>query len=109
MNLTIKDKKLIENKYRTLLRICSDYKKEDKKIISKAFKLAYEAHKGVKRKSGEPYILHPLSVSIICAREIGLGKTSIICSLLHDVVEDSKFTIEDIETLFEIFIREIVF
>ena len=100
MNLTIKDKKLIENKYRTLLRICSDYKKEDKKIISKAFKLAYEAHKGVKRKSGEPYILHPLSVSIICAREIGLGKTSIVCSLLHDVVEDSKFTIEDIETKF---------
>ncbi len=100
MNLTIKDKKLIENKYRTLLRICSDYKKEDKKIISKAFKLAYEAHKGIKRKSGEPYILHPLSVSIICAREIGLGKTSIVCSLLHDVVEDSKFTIEDIEVKF---------
>ena len=99
MSLSIQDKKIIENKYRTLLRICSDYNKEDKKFISQAFKLAYDAHKNVKRKSGEPYIIHPLSVSIICAREIGLGKTSIICSLLHDVVEDSKFTIEDIEMI----------
>lgn len=75
-------------------------KKGDKTLIRKAFKVAYEGHKGMKRKSGEPFIMHPLSVARIVSQEMGLGVTSIISALLHDVVEDSEFTIEDIENLF---------
>lgn len=75
-------------------------KKGDKALIRKAFKVAYEGHKGMKRKSGEPFIMHPLSVARIVSQEMGLGVTSIISALLHDVVEDSEFTIEDIENLF---------
>jgi guanosine-3',5'-bis(diphosphate) 3'-pyrophosphohydrolase len=72
----------------------------DKTLIRKAFKVAYEGHKGMKRKSGEPYIMHPLAVARIVSQEMGLGVKSIISALLHDVVEDSEFTIEDIENLF---------
>ncbi len=68
--------------------------------VKKAFLFAYEAHIGVKRKSGEPYILHPIEVAIIVAQEIGLGTKSIIAALLHDVVEDTDYTVEDIEKLF---------
>jgi guanosine-3',5'-bis(diphosphate) 3'-pyrophosphohydrolase len=75
-------------------------KKGDKTLIRKAFKVAYEGHKGMKRKSGEPFIMHPLSVARIVSQEMGLGVTSIISALLHDVVEDSEFSIEDIENLF---------
>ena len=69
-------------------------------IIQKAFEFANEAHKGIRRRSGEPYIMHPIAVAKIVAQEIGLGSTSICAALLHDVVEDTDFTVEDIETQF---------
>jgi len=95
------EKKDILNKYKSLLRACADKtNKEDKKEIRKAFNLAVEAHKNMRRKSGEPYIYHPIAVAHISAKEIGLGTTSIICALLHDVVEDTDYTLNDIEKLF---------
>jgi GTP pyrophosphokinase len=85
--------KLIEN--------CSYCKSaKDEKMIRKAFKMANEAHKGMRRKSGDPYIVHPLEVAVIVSDEIGLGVTSIVCAILHDVVEDTDLTIEDIENAF---------
>ena len=95
------EKKEIINKYRTLLRSCpTKTSQKDKKLIRKAFNLAVKAHQDVRRKSGEPYIFHPLAVAQICSKEIGLGTTSIISALLHDVVEDSDYTIKDIRDLF---------
>ena len=95
------EKKEIINRYRALLRACNEKTtKEDKKEIRKAFNLAVKGHENIRRKSGEPYILHPIAVASICAKEIGLGTTSIICALLHDIVEDTDYTIEDIEKLF---------
>ena len=73
---------------------------KDKELVKRAFDLANDAHKNVKRKSGEPYIVHPLDVALIVAKEIGLGPTSIAAALLHDVVEDSDYTLEEIERLF---------
>jgi len=77
-------------------------------IITKAFNFAKAAHKGIKRRSGEPYIMHPLAVARIVVREIGLGSTSICSALLHDVVEDTDYTVEDIENLFGPKIAQIV-
>ena len=95
------EKKDILNKYKSLLRACADKtNKEDKKEIRIAFNLAVEAHKHMRRKSGEPYIYHPIAVAHIAAKEISLGTTSIICALLHDVVEDTDYTLKDIEKLF---------
>ena len=100
VDLEIENKEII-NRYRALLRACNDKTdKKDKKEIRKAFNLAVKAHENIRRKSGEPYILHPIAVAHICAKEIGLGTTSIICALLHDVVEDTNYTIEDINKLF---------
>ena len=73
---------------------------ESIKLIRTAFEFAREAHQGVKRKSGEPYILHPIAVAKIAAKEIGLGTKSVIAALLHDVVEDTDYTVEDIANLF---------
>ena len=95
-----KEKEIL-NKYRTLLRSCSDKtNKKDKKEIRSAFNFAMEAHKNIRRKSGEPYIYHPIAVAQIVAKELSLGKTSIICALLHDVVEDTDFTLDDIKRNF---------
>lgn len=77
-------------------------------IITKAFNFARQAHSGVKRLSGEPYIMHPLAVAMIACKEMGLGSTSICAALLHDVVEDTDYTVEDIENLFGKKIAEIV-
>jgi GTP pyrophosphokinase len=77
-------------------------------IITKAFNFAKQAHKGVKRRSGEPYIMHPIAVAKIVCCEIGLGSTSICSALLHDVVEDTDYTVEDIENLFGPKIAQIV-
>ena len=77
-------------------------------LITKAFNFARQAHKGVRRHSGEPYIMHPLAVARIVCKEIGLGSTSICAALLHDVVEDTDYTIEDIRNLFGSKIAEIV-
>ncbi|MBC8306285.1 MAG: bifunctional (p)ppGpp synthetase/guanosine-3',5'-bis(diphosphate) 3'-pyrophosphohydrolase, partial [Pelagibacterales bacterium] len=95
------EKKEILNRYKSLLRTCTDKTdKVDKKNIRKAFDIAVEAHKEMRRQSGEPYIYHPLAVAHIAAKEIGLGATSIICALLHDVVEDTDYSLKDIEKLF---------
>jgi len=95
------EKKEIINRYRNLLRVWSKREKPvNKKLVRKAFNLAVDAHKDMRRKSGEPYIYHPLEVARIAAGEIGLGTTSVICALLHDVVEDSEYTLADIRSLF---------
>ena len=96
-----KDNKLIVNAYRKLLRHSkSIVSKSDTINIRKAFRISLEAHKEMRRKSGEPYILHPINVAQICVQEIGLGATSIIAALLHDVVEDTDLTIKFIENNF---------
>ena len=95
------EKKEILKRYRALLRASkSTLRKGDKKEIRKAFDMALESHKDMRRKSGEPYIYHPIAVAQIAAEEIGLGTTSIVCALLHDVVEDTDITLEDIEREF---------
>ncbi|WP_265429093.1 RelA/SpoT family protein [Chryseobacterium sp. YIM B08800] len=86
-------KDLISNTYRTL-------DEENNKLIRKAFDIALDAHKDQRRKSGEPYIYHPIAVAKIVATEIGLGASSIACALLHDVIEDSEYTYEDLKKIF---------
>ena len=99
----------IVKRYKALLRSCnSDITREDKKLIRKAFNLAVEAHSGVRRKSGEPYIYHPIAVAQIVAKDIGLGATSIACALLHDVVEDTDYTLDDIGKMFNPKVRQII-
>ncbi|PLX18514.1 MAG: GTP pyrophosphokinase [Marinilabiliales bacterium] len=99
-NITDEDQ-YAESLYNGLIASCSKHVKvKDIKLIRKAFDLAKESHKGVKRKSGEPYILHPVEVAKIVTSEIGLGAVSIACALLHDVVEDTEYTLEDIKHLF---------
>lgn len=96
-----REKQEILNAYKGLLRACKSIRDEDDtKNIRKAFDLALEAHKSMRRKSGEPYIYHPIAVARICAEEIGLGATSIIAALLHDTVEDTEVTLEDVEGMF---------
>ena len=102
-NLTTEeiDNKLILSAYRKLLRHSKSLiSSKDSLKIKKAFRIALNAHKNTRRKSGEPYILHPISVAQICVQEIGLGATSIIAALLHDVVEDTELTLEFIENEF---------
>lgn len=95
------EKKEIIRRYRRLLRKAKPVLKDgDAKLIKKAFYTSMEAHSGMRRRSGEPYIFHPLEVAEICIAEIGLGTTSIIAALLHDVVEDTDYELEDIERLF---------
>ncbi len=98
---TDEEKKEILRRYRRLLRLAKPYLKEgDAKMIKKAFNTSMEAHKEMRRKSGEPYIYHPLAVAEIAVNEIGLGTTSIVCALLHDVVEDTEIELEDVEREF---------
>jgi GTP pyrophosphokinase len=95
------EKKLILREYRSLLRsLKGKLKPGDKDMIRSAFEMAADAHKTMRRKSGEPYILHPIAVAKICVEEIGLGIRSTICSLLHDTVEDTDITLEEIEREF---------
>lgn len=95
------ERKQVVNAYRTLLRgFKPGLSREDKRLIRKAFNFSFDCHRGVRRRSGEAYIFHPIAVATICAREIGLGTTSIVCALLHDVVEDTDVTLEDIEAAF---------
>ncbi|NGM61592.1 bifunctional (p)ppGpp synthetase/guanosine-3',5'-bis(diphosphate) 3'-pyrophosphohydrolase [Sphingobacterium sp. SGG-5] len=95
------ESKEIRKRYRALLRACKPtLQRGDKQEIRKAFDLALESHKDMRRKSGEPYIYHPIAVAQIAAEEIGLGTTSIVCALLHDVVEDTQITLEEIEARF---------
>ncbi|UZT97854.1 RelA/SpoT family protein [Chryseobacterium fluminis] len=94
-------KDLISNTYRTL-------DEENNKLIRKAFDIALDAHKDQRRKTGEPYIYHPIAVAKIVATEIGLGATSIACALLHDVIEDSDYSYEDLKKIFGEKIADIV-
>lgn len=94
------EKKEILKRYRGLLRVYKPKTAKDEKQVRRAFDVAVNAHKDMRRKSGEPYIYHPISVATIAAGEIGLGATSVVCALLHDVVEDTEYTIEDIRGLF---------
>ncbi len=96
------EKKNIEKAYKKMLEASIYCKKDEETLarIKKAFTVAHDAHKDVRRKSGEPYIFHPIAVARICGEEIGLGATSIICALLHDTVEDTDITLEDIHTMF---------
>ncbi len=102
------ERKDILNAFRGLLRAYKDRSREDTKLIRKAFDVALEAHKEMRRKSGEPYIYHPIAVARICADDMGLGTTAIICALLHDTVEDTHITLDDIEDLFGSKIRLII-
>lgn len=95
------EKKEILKRYRALLRACKpSMERGDKATIRKAFDMALESHKDMRRKSGEPYIYHPIAVAQIAAEEIGLGTTSIVCALLHDVVEDTDVSLEEVENVF---------
>ena len=109
-NLTdAEEKKLILRHYRALLRqLAPKLKKGDKETVREAFEMSVEAHKSMRRKTGEPYILHPLAVASICVEEIGLGVRSTICALLHDTVEDTDIVLEDIEREFGTEIAKIV-
>lgn len=103
------EKKLILREYRSLLRsLKSRIKPGDRKLIRQAFEMSADAHKTMRRKSGEPYILHPLAVAQICVDEIGLGVRSSICSLLHDTVEDTDLGLDDIQREFGSEITKIV-
>ncbi len=105
----VEEKREIINRYRRLLRKAKPVLREgDAKLIKRAFTMAMEAHKNMRRKSGEPYIFHPLSVAEICAEEVGLGTTSIVAALLHDVVEDTDIQLLDIERIFGKKIAKIV-
>ena len=102
MGYTAEDELLIKEKWDDLLYSCTKICKndEDWNFIKRAFFLAKEAHAGVRRRSGEPYLLHPIAVAKIAVDEIGLGVKSVVASLLHDVVEDTEYTVEDMERIF---------
>ncbi|WP_300814414.1 RelA/SpoT family protein [uncultured Bacteroides sp.] len=103
------EKEMIEQAFQELLNdyLATKHRKRVE-IITKAFNFANQAHKGIKRRSGEPYIMHPIAVAKIVCNEIGLGSTSICAALLHDVVEDTDYTVEDIENIFGPKIAKIV-
>ena len=102
MDYSKEDEILIDEAWQDLKRSCNTICKgeDDWKLIKRAFFLAKEAHQGVRRRSGEPYLLHPIAVAKIVIEEIGLGVKSVVAALLHDVVEDTDYTVEDIERIF---------
>jgi guanosine-3',5'-bis(diphosphate) 3'-pyrophosphohydrolase len=102
------ERKDILNAFRGLLRTHKNRSKEDTQMIRKAFDVAVDAHKEMRRKSGEPYIYHPIAVARICAEEMGLGTTAIVCALMHDTVEDTHITLDDVEDLFGPKVRLII-
>jgi GTP pyrophosphokinase len=103
------EKKEIIRHYRALLKaLRPKLKKGDKELLRTAFEMAANAHKTMRRKSGEPYILHPIAVAMICVEEIGLGVRSTICALLHDTVEDTDISLEDVEMEFGTEIAKII-
>lgn len=103
------EKKIILSEYRALLRgLKASLKKGSKTMLRQAFEMALDAHRQMRRKSGEPYILHPLAVARIVVEEVGLGVTSAICALLHDTVEDTEISLEDLERAFNKPIAKII-
>lgn len=103
-----KERTEILNAFRGLLRALKNRTKEDNRLIRKAFDVAVDAHKDMRRKSGEPYIFHPIAVARICVDEMSLGATAVVCALLHDTVEDTHITLEDVEDLFGEKVRLII-
>ncbi len=104
-----KEKKLILKEYKNLLRgLRNNMTGAERKQIRLAFEMAVDAHKNMRRKSGEPYIIHPLRVAQIVVNEMGLGATAAICALLHDVVEDTELTLDDIKREFGIRVSRII-
>ena len=98
-----KEEQAIQAKYEELIAACRQVfpltpKTEEE--IFRAFTLAKKSHKGIRRKSGEPYIFHPLAVALIAVQEVGLGPIAVVCALLHDVVEDTDVTLDEIRTIF---------
>ena len=113
MNLTAgiseEEKKVILQHYRKLLNSMKlQLQKGDRRLLRLAFEVAYDAHRTMRRKSGEPYIMHPLAVAQIVAKEIGLGTVGVMCALLHDVVEDTEVTLDDVEREFGKKVAEII-
>lgn len=99
----------ILRRYKHIMRVVSDSASNDeKRQIRKAFTVAMNAHSMVRRKTGEPYIYHPLEVARIAAEDLGLGATAVVCALLHDVVEDTEYTLEDIEHIFDAKVAQII-
>ena len=95
------EKEEIERRHQRLIEAWQTRKEaQDLEMVDKAFYFAVEAHKNQRRRTGEPYIYHPIEVATIAAHDIGLGRTSIICAMLHDVVEDTEYTLDDINTMF---------
>ena len=95
------EKKQIDALFESIFDYCKGCKEKDNEVkIRRAYALAYKAHNGVRRRSGEPYIIHPIEVAMIAAKEIGLGTKSVVSALLHDVVEDTDYTLEDIDQMF---------
>lgn len=105
---TEQEKREILRNYRGLLRVTKTKTKADRDLVRRAFEIAVAAHQDMRRKSGEPYIYHPLAVARIVAEEIGLGTTSVIGAILHDTVEDTYITLEDIEHIFGPQVRKII-
>ena len=105
----VDDDRMVDEAFQQLLEsyLSSPHRRKTD-IITKAFNFARQAHKGVRRLSGEPYIMHPIAVAYIASKEMGLGSTSICSALLHDVVEDTDYTVEDIETIFGSKVAQIV-
>jgi GTP pyrophosphokinase len=104
-----KERKDLLNAFRGLIRsLRGRITTAESKQIRKAFDVAVDAHKDVRRKSGELYIFHPIAVARICSEEMGLDATTVICGLLHDTVEDTHLTLEDIEELFGKQVRMII-
>ncbi len=104
MEYTREDERLIAERFDDLVAVCEQKNvfrtDDDRAMVLRAFEVACEAHKGVRRRSGEPYITHPIAVARICVEEIALGTKSVVASLLHDVVEDTDLTVEDISRMF---------
>jgi GTP pyrophosphokinase len=103
-----KERKEILNAFKGLMRAMKDRSREETRLIRKAFDMALEAHKDVRRKSGEPYIYHPIAVARICAEEMDLDATAVACALLHDTVEDTYITLQDIEDAFGKKVRRVI-
>ena len=103
------EKKMILKEYRSLLRsLRKNASPQEKKMVREAFELAMESHKDMRRKSGEPYVLHPIAVAKIVSEEMGLDATSVVCALLHDTVEDTEVTLEEVERTFNKEVAKIV-
>ncbi|MCX7954922.1 MAG: RelA/SpoT family protein [Bacteroidales bacterium] len=108
-SITPEEKLVLDNYLKEIIDLCPRCKEEkSKELIYTAYNIAYKAHETSRRKSGEPFLFHPLRVARICVEEIGLGVTSVICALLHDVIEDADYSIEDIQKLFGETIAKIV-